>query len=213
MNRWSPSLNNLLWKYSRLGLGNTISPASCWSNGVTRSLAALHWLFQTILVWGWWVLVTSVLGVVASPGLDKPDWLGSSQMLEEILGTKGTTKHCLQGLLEHDCPHPNLFWAPSHGEGRRSWKEKPHFQQNLNLPPVFQRVTRCTFCNCTHSLKGSINTTCHGCLHKETMGCCSPGRVWKGQPSRGKKILCRCDITSYIISWPNLRSWISSNQN
>lgn len=43
------------------------------------------------------------------PWLDKPDWLGSSQMLEEILGTKGTTKHCLQGLPEHDCPHPNLL--------------------------------------------------------------------------------------------------------
>lgn len=43
-------------------------------------------------------MVTSVLGVVASPGLDKPDWLGSSLMLEEILGTKGTTKYCLQGL-------------------------------------------------------------------------------------------------------------------
>lgn len=212
MNRWSPSLKALLWKYSGPGLGNSPSQASCWWNGVTRLLTALHWLFWTVLVWGRHV-VTSVLGVVASPGLDKPDWLGSSQMLEEILGTKGTTKHCLQGLPEHDCPHSDLLWAPRHGESRRSWKEKLHFQQNLNLPLVFQRVMRCTYCNCTQSLKGSINTRCHGCLHKETMGCCSPGRVWKGQPSRGKKILYRCDITSYIISWPNLHSWISSNQN
>lgn len=74
---------------------------------------------QPSCVWGW-VVVTSVLGVVVSPGLDKPDRLGSSQMLEGTLGTKGTTKHCLQGLPEHDCPHPDLLGAPRHGESRRS---------------------------------------------------------------------------------------------
>lgn len=47
--------------------------------------------------WGW-IAVTLVLGVVAAPGWYKPDCLGSSLMLEEMLGTKGKAKYRLQGL-------------------------------------------------------------------------------------------------------------------
>ena len=146
-------------------------------------------------------------------------WLALGGTSQSDAGTdawnKGKCKLLSARPSAHNCPHPDLLRATarSNRECRRNQKEKLCFQKNLNLSPVFQRVMRCTYHNYVYSLEGSMNATDHGYLHRETKGGCSPARVGKGQSLRVKKIQYKCDITSYIISWPNLRSWISSNQN
>lgn len=102
MHWWSPSLNALLC------LCQEEKILCAWIDKSSFSgFLLLKWWQKRLLsfidcperssAWGW-IAVTLVLGVVAAPGWYKPDWLGSSLMLEEMLGTKGNAKYCLQGL-------------------------------------------------------------------------------------------------------------------
>lgn len=172
---------------------------------VAEEVTVLHWLPWSFLYMG---VDCSHFGPWFSgcPGWHKPYWFQSNAGRD--IWNKGKCKILSARPSVHD-----LLWAtaPSNGQCRGNQKEKLCFQQNPIC--LYFRVMRYTYHNPIYSFEGSINTTRHGCSHRENKGRGSPARVWKGQSWRVKKILSRCDITSYIISWPNLSSWISSNQN
>lgn len=152
----------------------TALPLPRWENTL-----CLYWeAFSGFLLQKWWQKMwLSFTNCSSATALDLPLcggglqrlWCGGCPWLVQAwLGwllsnagrdawKKGKCKRLSAKPLVSNYPHPNLLWAttPSNGACRRSWKEKLCFQQNLNLPPIFQRVTSCTYHNYVYSLEGS----------------------------------------------------------
>lgn len=131
----------------------TALPLPRWENTL-----CLYWeAFSGFLLQKWWQKMWLSFTNCPSPtALDLP--LGRLQSnAGRDAWKKGKCKRLSAKPLVSNYAHPNLLWAttPSNGERRRSWKEKLCFQQNLNLPPIFQRVTSCTYHNYVYCLEGS----------------------------------------------------------